>query len=74
MKLEIQLTSEQRAQIELLSLYTGKSPADVLLEAAEHLLDRQAGITPSPQEFGAPPSFTREQVERRFARLLGKRD
>ena len=68
--MELELTPEQRAQVELIAMYAGKSPAEVLLEAAEHLIDRAAGIAPTPQEFGAQPIFTREQVEQRFAQML----
>ncbi|HWB32339.1 MAG TPA: hypothetical protein VG714_04110 [Acidobacteriaceae bacterium] len=68
--MELELTPEQRAQVELIALYAGKSPAEVLLQAAESLIDRQAGVAPTPQEFGAPPIFTREQVEQRFAQML----
>jgi len=67
---ELQLTPEQRAQIELIALYAGKSPAEVLLEAAEFLLDRHAGIGPLPQEYEPPAIFTREQLEQRFAQML----
>jgi hypothetical protein len=68
--MEVELTPEQRAQVELIALYAGKSPAEVLLEAAEQLIDRAAGVTPTPQEFGAPPILSREQLEQRFAQML----
>lgn len=68
--MEVELTPEQRGQIELIALYSGKSPAEVLLEAAEHLIDRAAGVVPTPQEFGAPPILSREQLEQRFAQML----
>ena len=68
--MELELTPEQRGQIELIALYSGKTPAEVLLEAAESLLDRAAGIAPTPQEFGAPPILSREQLEQRFAQML----
>jgi hypothetical protein len=68
--MEVNLTPEQRGQIELIALYAGKSPIEVLLEAAEYLLDRAAGVVPTPQEFGAPPILSREQLEQRFAQML----
>jgi hypothetical protein len=69
---ELELTSDQRAQIELIALFSGKTPAEVLLEAAEHLIDRHStdGLTPLPQEFEPPAMFTREQLEQRFAQML----
>lgn len=68
--MELELTPEQRGQIELIAMYSGKTPAQVLLEAAEQLIDRAAGITPTPQEFAAPPILSREQMEQRFAQML----
>jgi len=67
---ELELSPEQRGQIELIALYAGKTPVEVLLEAAEQLLDRAAGVVPTPQEFGAPPILSREQLEQRFAQML----
>lgn len=72
--MELELTPEQRGQIELIALYAGKTPAEVLLEAAEHLIDRATGVTPTPQEFGAPPILSREQLEQRFAQMLRTTD
>jgi hypothetical protein len=68
--MELELTPEQRAQVELIALYSGKSAAEVLLEAAEQLIDRATGVTPTPQEFGAQPILSREQLEQRFAQML----
>ena len=68
--MELELTPEQRGQLELIAMYAGKSPAEVLLEAAEKLIGRAAGIVPTPQEFGAPPILSREQMEQRFAQML----
>ncbi len=69
--MNVDLTPEQRAQLELIALYAGKSPGEVLLEAAEHLIDRASGVVPLPQEFGgAPPILSREQLEQRFAQML----
>ncbi len=68
--MELELTPEQRAQVELIALYAGKTPAEVLLEAAEQLIDRATGVAPTPQEFGAQPILSREQLEQRFAQML----
>ena len=68
--MELELTSEQRAQIELIAMYAGRSTVEVLMEAAEYLVDRAAGVVPTPQEFGAPPILSREQMEQRFAQML----
>ena len=73
--MELELTPEQRGQLELIAMYAGKTPAQVLLEAAEVLIDRAAGVAPTPQEFGgAPPILSREQMEQRFAQMLRTND
>ena len=68
--MHIDLSFEQRARIELLSLYAGKPSSQLLLEAAMHLLDRDAGCCElcrpaSPQNF-----LGDEELEARFAQLL----
>ena len=68
--MHIHLNFEQRARIELLSLVAGKPSSQLLLEAAMHLLDRDAGCCEhcrpaSPQNF-----LNDEELEARFAQLL----
>ena len=68
--MDLPLTPDQRAQIELIALYAGKTPSQVLVEAAESLIDRHAGASPMPQEHEPPTPLTREQLEQRFAQML----
>ena len=68
--MHIALNFEQRARIELLALVAGKPSSQLLLEAAMHLLDQDAGCCEhcrpaSPQNF-----LDDEAVEARFAQLL----
>ena len=68
--MNVELSYEQSARIELLALVAGKPASEMLLEAAISLLDRDAGCCErcrpaTPQEF-----LDEEQVEARFAQLL----
>jgi hypothetical protein len=66
----IDLSFEQRARIELLALYAGKRPSQLLLEAAMHLLDRDAGCCEHCRP-AAPQNFLGDaELEVRFAQLL----
>jgi len=66
----IALSFEQRARIELLSLYAGKPASQLLLDAAMLLLDRDAGCCERCRQVGTQQFFDEEQVEARFAQLL----
>ena len=68
--MDLELTSDQRAQIELIALYAGKTPSQVLVEAAESLIDRHAGTAPIPEELEPLAPLAREQLEQRFAQML----
>jgi len=67
---DVDLNFEQRARIELISIHAGKSPAQLLTEAAMFLLDCDAGCCDRchPAE---PQKFLREEeLDARFAQLL----
>jgi len=66
----VELNFEQSARIELLALVAGKSSSVLLVEAAMHLMDQDAGCCAhcrpaSPQNF-----LDDEALEARFAQLL----
>ena len=68
--MDIELNYEQRAQLELISMHAGTSPAHVLLEAAEFLL-RLDPDTFLPQPDDKSQLFlTDAELEARFTRLL----
>jgi hypothetical protein len=66
---DIQLNYEQRARLELLSIHSGKSIAQMLVEAAQLLLDADAAD--GQRRPGEPQKFLSEaELDARFAQLL----
>ena len=72
--MDVDLNDEQSAQLELIAIHAGKSPAQVLVDAALSLLRREVqDLKPYP---GDPPlarsqDFMNEaELEARFARIL----
>ena len=63
--MDIELTSEQRSRLELIAVHAGKSPAQVLLEAAVFLLENDAAGSPQPQNF-----LSEAEMDARFTRIL----
>jgi hypothetical protein len=47
--MEIELTFEQRSRLELIALHAGKSTVDMLIDAAQFLLDRDAADSNQPR-------------------------
>jgi hypothetical protein len=70
--MNVELNYEQSARIELLSLVAGKTPGELLLDAAKLLLDRDAGCCERCRQTDEQPHFADEQVDARFAQLLGR--
>jgi len=70
--MHVELNYEQSARIELLSLMAGKTPGEMLLDAAMLLLDRDAGCCERSRQTDEPHYFAYEQVEARFAQLVGR--
>lgn len=76
--MKVDLDYEQSSRLELLSLVAGKTPGAMLLDAAMLLLDRDAGCcarcrgAEAQTDAEAQPYFSDEQVEARFALLLGR--
>ena len=68
--MNIELNYEQRARIELLSLYAGKPSGEMLLEAAMLLLDRDAGCCERCRQADTQNFLGEEELEARFAQLL----
>jgi len=66
----IDLSFEQRARIELLSLYAGKPSSQLLMEAAMNLLDRDAGCCEHCRPAGPQNFLNDQELEARFAQLL----
>ena len=66
----VELNYEQTSRLELIALNAGKPKAQMLLEAAQYLLDRDTGHVGSTRP-GEPQRFLSDsELETRFARLL----
>jgi hypothetical protein len=72
--MDMNLTSEERVQLELIALHAGKSTGKVLLEAAEFLLEHDVDswqYKPQHQPASRNQTFLRdEDLDARFAELL----
>jgi hypothetical protein len=66
----IELDYEQRARLELISIHTGKPPAQVLIDAAQSLFNHEFGCSSAPTQ---APILSEAALESRFSRLLGRR-
>jgi len=68
--MNVDLTREQRSRLELISVYCGKSPEKVLIDAAQFLLDCEADYYP-PSRATHPQQFLPEdELEARLASIL----
>jgi hypothetical protein len=68
--MDVDLNYEQRARVELIAIHACKSPTQVLVDAAQFLLNCEIDYYPPLQ---SPPSqqfLPEEELEARFARLL----
>jgi hypothetical protein len=71
--MDIDLTYEQRSQVELIAVYSGKTPAQVLVDTAQFLMNCEAGYFPPSRSLPSQQFLPEDQLEARFARLLRKR-
>jgi hypothetical protein len=68
--MDIDLSCEQRARVELIAIHSGKAPAQVLVDAAQFLLNCEVDYYP-PSPVPRSQQFLREDaLALRFARLL----
>ena len=72
--MEIPLSFEQRARLELLAIHAGVSTSQLLLDAAQLVLDRDAAegrYAPKTADIPVTQRFLSEvELQTRFARLL----
>jgi len=68
--MQVQLSYDQRARLELLAIHAGRSKEQLLLEAAQHLLDRDSLDSPAQFHVGRQTFLSEIALEARFARLL----
>jgi hypothetical protein len=67
---DIQLTYDQRARLELLSIQAGMSTAQMLTEAAQKLLDEDAGLGWAARAGETQKFLSEGELEVRLAGLL----
>jgi hypothetical protein len=73
MYVNIDLDYEQRARLELISIHTGKTPGEVLIEAAQSLFNHEFGYSAPPSPGPTQQFVSEAALESRFSRLLGRR-
>jgi hypothetical protein len=66
--MNVELNKEQSERLELIAIHAGKSVAQMLVEAAQLLLDRDAGQSARSQKF-----LPEDEMEARLADLLRNR-
>jgi hypothetical protein len=69
--MELDLNYEQRARVELIAIHSGKPPAQVLVDAAQFLLNCEIGYYPPSPAPRPQQVLAEEELQLRFARLLG---
>lgn len=74
--MELNVTSEERTQLELIALHAGKTSSKVLVEAAEFLLEHDIDALEWMLECRRGPSYQtflcEEDMDARLAQLLGR--
>ena len=68
--MDIELTSEQRSRLELIALHAGKSAAQILLDAAVFLMDRDPAVPGQPVQTEAQKFLSESEMDARFTRIL----
>ena len=68
--MDVELTHDQRELVELISIHTGKSTAQVLVDAAELLMNCDANYFPPWRPAPTQQFLPDDELEARIARLL----
>lgn len=68
--MNVELNYQQRAQLELIALYSGKPAAQVLLETAQFLMNVDAHYFPPSRHAPSQQFLPEEELEARLARIL----
>jgi len=69
--MELRLSYDQRARLELIAINAGATNEELLMDAAELLLDRDASDNPHPPQHSFQRFLSEIELEERFARMLG---
>jgi hypothetical protein len=68
--MKIDLNYKQRAQLELIAVYSGKTPEQVLLDTAQFLMNCEAHYFPPTRPAPSQQFLPEDELEARFARIL----
>jgi hypothetical protein len=68
--MDLHLNFDQRARLELIAMHAGTSTEQLLLEAAELVLDRDASDAPAPAAAYTQRFLSEVELDGRFHRLL----
>ena len=68
--MDIELTHDQRARVELISIHRGKTPAQILVDAAEFLLNCDANYFPPWRPAPTQQFLPEDELEARISLLL----
>jgi hypothetical protein len=68
--MELDLNFEQRARVELIAIHCGKPPAQILVDAAQFLLNCDANYYPPSPRPRSQQFLSEDALELRFSRLL----
>jgi hypothetical protein len=68
--MELHLNFEQRARVELIAIHSGKPPAQILVDAAQFLLNCETDYFPPSPKPRSQQFLSEDALARRFARLL----
>ena len=68
--MNVELNFEQSARLELIAMHAGKSTSQMLVDAAQHLLDSDAGCLSQSSSMHTQQFLSEEALEARFARIL----
>ena len=68
--MELRLNFDQRARLELIALYAGTSTEQLLMDAAQLVLDRDAADAPFPAPAYTQRFLSEVELDARLGRLL----
>jgi hypothetical protein len=68
--MQVDLNYKQRAQLELIAVYSGKSAAQVLVDTAQFLMNCEANYYPPTRPVPSQQFLPEDEMEARIARIL----
>jgi hypothetical protein len=68
--MQVDLNYKQRAQLELIAVYSGKSAAQVLVDTAQFLMNCEANYYPPTRPVPSQQFLPEDEMEARISRIL----